>query len=88
MAYLSGLQKKGSIRSFDTVFLEPHGGDLNGFFLIQGKGAQLDALVASQQWSTHMVRAGMHLEGSGFVRGYTGEMVMPRMELWNQNIPG
>ncbi len=87
LEYLGGLQKKGTIQSFDTVFLEPHGGDMNGFFLIRGKNASLDALIASTEWATHMVRAGMHLEASGAVRGFTGESVMKRMELWNKNIP-
>lgn len=29
--YLTGLKEKGTIESFDTVILNPHGGDLNGF---------------------------------------------------------
>jgi hypothetical protein len=85
--YLGGLHRSGSIESFDTVFLEPHGGDLNGFFLIRGDSASLDSLIASEEWSTHMVRAGMHLDRSGSVRGFTGESVITRMKLWNENIP-
>jgi len=85
--YLGVLQKKDTIHSFDAVFLEPHGGDMNGFFLIRGECASLDALIASTEWATHMVRAGMHLECSGAVRGFTGESVMKRMELWNKSIP-
>ena len=29
------------IESFEPVFLEPHGGDLTGFILIQGDAAKL-----------------------------------------------
>jgi len=38
--YLGGLQQKGAIQGFDTVFLDTHGGDLNGFFLIKGDSAK------------------------------------------------
>jgi len=85
--YLAGLQQKGSIQSFDTVFLDPHGGDLNGFFLIRGEPGKLDALVASPEWVTHVTRAMLHLEGAGAVRGVTGESIMVRMDLWSKNIP-
>ena len=31
--YLGGLQQNGAIQTFETVFLDVHGGDLNGFVL-------------------------------------------------------
>lgn len=85
--YLGGLQQQGTIESFDTVFLDPHGGDMNGFFLIRGETATLDALLSTTEWVTHMTRAMMHLEGSGAVRGVTGELIMERMGLWTTTIP-
>jgi len=85
--YLAGLQQKGTIQSFDTVLLDAHGGDMNGFFLIRGEPAKLDGLVSSSEWVTHMTRALLHLEGSGAVRGLTGELIAARMELWSKTIP-
>lgn len=85
--YLMRQQQQGSIQSFDTVFLDPHGGDMNGFFLIRGEPAKLDILVSSPDWVTHMTRATLHLEGSGAVRGLTGELVTARMDLWSKTIP-
>jgi len=43
--YLSGLQRSGAIQGFDVVFLDPHGGDLNGFFLVKGEPSRLYSLV-------------------------------------------
>jgi hypothetical protein len=86
--YLGGLQQSRAIDSYDTVFLELHGGDLNGFFLLRAAPAKLDALLASQEWNTHMLRAGMHLEGSGAVRAVTGDTVNERMAVWTSQIPG
>lgn len=85
--YLEGLQKKGAITSFRTVFLDAHGGDLNGFFLIEGEPGKLDDLVGSEAWEKHMIRAVHHLQEPGVVRGVTGEKVMDRMKLWSGLIP-
>ena len=85
--YLEGLKKGGKIQGYDVVFLNPHGGDLNGFFLIRGEPAQIDAMVAGKEWVTHMMRAGMHLQSSGAVPGVTGSLVMERMQMWSQWIP-
>ena len=85
--YLNGVQQKGAIQSFDIVFLDVHGGDLNGFFLIRGASAKLDALVSTTEWITHITRASLHLEGAGVIRGVTGDEVMNRMAIWTGAIP-
>ena len=85
--YVVGLQQKGTIKSFDTVFLDAHGGDLNGFFLIRGESSQLDALVSTPEWIAHVTRALIHLEGAGVIRGLTGELIQPRMDLWTGMLP-
>ena len=85
--YLGGLQQKGAIQTFDVVFLDPHGGDLNGFFLIKGDSAKLDELVSTTEWTTHITRATLHLEGAGLIREVTGDEVMGRMALWTSVIP-
>jgi hypothetical protein len=43
--------------------------------------------MATHEWETHMLRAAMHLEASGAVRGVTGDAVMQRMQLWTSLIP-
>ncbi|HEU0201634.1 MAG TPA: hypothetical protein VFR86_14520 [Burkholderiaceae bacterium] len=86
--YLSSQQQRGNVKSFDVVFLHPHGGDMNGFFLIRGENAKLDALVASDEWVTHQTRAMLHLESGGAVRGVTGDLIPQRMDLWSKHIPG
>jgi hypothetical protein len=85
--YVTGLKQSGAIASFETVFLDAHGGDMNGFFLIRAESPKLDALLASPEWVTHMLRATLHLEGVGHVRGVAGDAVMARMDLWTKTIP-
>jgi hypothetical protein len=86
--YLNGVKEDGGIRDYDVVFLDPHGGDLNGFFLIRAESKKLDTLLSSAEWITHMTRASMHLNSPGAIRGVTGERVAERMALWAGSIPG
>ena len=87
VGFLEGQAAAGNIQGFDVAFLDPHGGDLNGFFVIRGDPSRLDALVGTAEWMEHMTRAALHLEGSGTVRGVTGDGVKDRMELWTKSIP-
>ena len=87
LQYLGGLQKNGTIQSFEPVFLNPHGGDMNGFFFIKGDAGKLDSLVASEDWIKHTIRADFHLQGAGFIRGVAGEPLMEMMKLWTESIP-
>jgi len=87
VGYLTGLQQGGTISSFDAVFLDPHGGDLNGFFLIRGEPARLETMMATPEWTTHMTRAALHLQNAGAIRSVTGAAVAERMALWNKLAP-
>lgn len=85
--YLASCQKDGRISGFEVVLLDPHGGDLNGFFLIRGDRGELDTLTASNEWHSHVVRASLHLQGFGSIHGVTGEAVGERMQLWKDALP-
>jgi len=85
--YLTAQQRKGLIQSFEPVFLDPHGGELNGFFLIRGESKQLDTLQATAEWTTHTIRAAVHLDSSGAVRGAAGDLIQERMAMWLKEIP-
>jgi hypothetical protein len=86
MEYLSTQKRSGVVESFDAVMLEPHGGTMNGFFLIRGEPAKLAELTASAEWMRHQVRALYHLDRAASVRGVTGAAVRERMELWTNVI--
>lgn len=87
VAYLTAQQQAGMIQSWDVAFLDPHGGDLNGFFLIRGEPGKLDTLVGSDEWITQMTRASLHLDASGAVRGATGDLIQSRFALWSSLLP-
>jgi hypothetical protein len=87
MQYLGAQQQSGAIRSFDSVFLNPHGGDLNGFTCIMGDSGKLDALLASEAWEALMTRAQLALDGFGYLRGVNGDLLMKQMASFMQFTP-
>ena len=87
LQYLGGLKAAGSIDSFEVVLLTPHGGDLNGFFLIRGERSKLDDLVVSKEWFTFTTRSGQLLEGVGTIRGVCDEGVMEWFQIRCTLIP-
>ena len=87
MQYLQSQQDQGVVQSFEPMLLEPHSGDLQGFFRIEGEPSKLATLVGSPEWTQHQARAVLHLTGVTLLRGFTGAAVMERMEIWTKAIP-
>jgi hypothetical protein len=55
--------------------------------MIRGESGKLDTLVSTTDWVTHITRDSLHLEGSGVIRGVTGDEIMRRMAIWTSAIP-
>ena len=51
IAFMTDLQTRGSIESFEPVFLRPHGGDLGGFMLVRGERDALQEVLVSPEWA-------------------------------------
>ena len=85
--FLKDAKQRGMIESFEAVLLEPHGGKLNGFFLLFGEPGKLRELNGSPEWMRHQLRAGMHLDGLCALRGFAGGAVLERMGEWVREIP-
>ena len=59
MDYFNRLHQQGQITAIEPFFLEPHGGDLGGFFLVRGERDALSRLRASEEFGRVILRAGM-----------------------------
>jgi hypothetical protein len=78
----------GQITSYEHVFLRSHGGDLNGYTIVQGDPAKLDALLRSDEWVGIEAKAILYLEGFGVIRATTGmDNIMSIMSLYAAAIP-
>ena len=86
LAYYGRLQEEGTIEGFEPVFLEPHGGDLNGFILIRGDAEKLSALRVSEEFTQFALRATLHVDGFGVVGADLAERLQRQMEYYTEQI--
>ena len=84
--FYGSLQQEGKIESFEAVLLEPHGGDLDGFFLIRGSAEQMSALRVDEAFERLTTRAGFIVEGIGVVGAYLGDGLARAMGVYQEQI--
>jgi hypothetical protein len=86
LAYWQGLQEAGSIESVQTFLLEPHGGDLAGFALLNGDAAALAEVRASDEFQRLVARAGVIVENLGVVTAMTNAGLQTQMGIYGEEV--
>jgi hypothetical protein len=86
LEYYARLQQQGEIESFETVFLESHGGDLNGFTLVRGDPDKLSRIRTSDEFLRLTVRADLVVEGFGVIGAIVGDQVGTLMGVFNEQV--
>jgi hypothetical protein len=84
VGYYGKLQEEGQIEGFDAYLLDPHGGDLAGFFLIHGERSALDAVKSSAEFRRLLVRAGSVIDNLGLVGAHAGDALGQQMALFGE----
>jgi hypothetical protein len=85
MEYFGRLQQQGEIASIEPFFLEPHGGDLNGFFLARGERDALSRIRNSEEFDRVVLRATMVVDHVGVVSATTGQELNRQLGEFQQN---
>ena len=85
MQYYAGLQQKGVIESFEPFILEPHGGDLNGFFLLRGDQHKLAQLRTEEEFGRLTTRATQIVESVGIISAVGGGRLAELMGTFEQD---
>ena len=86
VAHYTGLQERGEIESFEIAFLEPHGGDLGGFFLLRGDASKLAAVRTSDEFNRLNTRASLTVDGFGVVGGFVGDAIGTQMATYQEAV--
>ena len=76
--YLKKLQGKFFER-IEVVGLTPHGGDLNGFFLLFGERAKLDELRRTDEFEAFVMKLGQFFSRLGVIPGVNWEGIQAVM---------
>ncbi len=79
LRYLTSLVAEGRVASVEPFFLEPHGGDLEGFFLLRGDLDELNRIRGEDEFQRMAVRAQVLVNNFGVVGATTGERLNKHM---------
>src|SRR5436853_7821184 len=80
------MQQEGRIEKLDVVFLDPHGGDLGGYFMLHCSAEQLHAVQEDDDFRDEMTRADLIVDGLGMVEGFTGDGIAREMERFTKAV--
>jgi hypothetical protein len=84
--YYSRLQQEGEIESFEPVLLEPHGGELGGFFLVRGDRDKIARIRSSEEFERQTVRGELIVENVGIVGAILGARLISQMSLLAEQV--
>jgi hypothetical protein len=84
--YYSRLQQEGEIESFEPVLLEPHGGELTGFFLLRGDRDKIERVRSSEEFDRFTARGELIVEHLGIVGAMMGTRLMSQMALFSEQV--
>ena len=79
-------QSAGAIESMDVTLLDPHGGDLGGFFQIYGSAEQCAALQNDEEFRRAVTDATLIVDKFGVVPAVTGEGVGREMGMYAEAV--
>jgi hypothetical protein len=84
-SFLDAQKQSGGISSYQVLFPDNNGGDMNGHFIIYGSDFQLDAFNKSKAWKELLTRASFYLSQLSVIRGNANEEILERMNVWRES---
>src|SRR5207249_194181 len=67
LMFLTRMVEDGSVASVEPFFLQPHGGDLEGFFVVRGDRDELHKMRSSDGFQRLQVRAQAVVQNFGVI---------------------
>jgi hypothetical protein len=80
------MQSDGRITGMDVTLLDPHGGDLGGFFMVYGSEGQCAALGNDEEFRRASIDASLIVDNFGVVPAVTGEGVDREMAMYSEAV--
>jgi hypothetical protein len=83
---LGRMQSEGRIEGMDVSLLDPHGGELGGFFLVHGTAEQCATLQNDDDFRSAVIDATLIVDQFGVVPAVTGEGVGREMGMYSDAV--
>jgi hypothetical protein len=74
----------GHVDGFEPFLLEPHGGSLEGFWMVYGARDQLDRLRESEEFERILMRANSVVDELGVVTAFAGDALGRQMRTFQE----
>ena len=74
------------IADMDVTLLDPHGGDLGGFFMVHGSAEQCSALMMDEEFRRACTDANLIVDNFGVVPAATGQAVGDEMAMYMEAV--
>ena len=81
---LGRMQADGRIEDMDVALLDPHGGELGGFFMVHGSPEQCSALQMDDEFRRACIDATLIVDDFGVVPAATGAGVAEEMTMYTE----
>src|SRR5581483_665790 len=85
LGLLGRRQQEGKIEGFDVVLLDPNE-HANGFMIVRGTTAQIDALRADEEFVRNSIEASLIVDRLAHIEGHTNEGVARTMTMYQEAI--
>jgi hypothetical protein len=76
----------GRIESMEVTLLDPHGGDLGGFFMVHGSEQQCGSLPYDEEFRREVNDATLIVENFGIVPATVGEGIGREMAMYGEAV--
>ena len=76
----------GRIEDMDVTLLDPHGGELGGFFRVHGSAEQCTALQMDEEFRRACIDANLIVDDFGVVPAATGAAVAEEMTMYAEAV--
>jgi hypothetical protein len=80
------MESDGRIESSEVVLLNPHGGELQGYALLRGSEAQMDAVARDEDFQRVMTKASLIIDDLGIIPAAIGEGLGRAMAIYQEEI--
>ena len=80
------MQSDGRIESFEVALLNPHGGDLQGFVMLRGSEAQIDAVGRDEDFERVMTKGSLVVENLGIIPAAINEGLARAMAIYQEEL--
>jgi hypothetical protein len=80
------MQSDGRIEDFEVALLNPHGGELQGYVMLRGSEAQMDAVGRDEDFTRVMTKASLMVDNLGIIPALIGEGLARGMAIYQEQI--